>query len=138
MPNNPTNQNDVIKFPEFNPFKLSTYVPAYQYWCGPDWSAGQRIYGKLTREQKEAPVGQVFVNGEYKSSQLDTACKAHDIRYNDAIGASNQAYQNLHADILLMQYIAKFDWSLMTPTERTYTTLLATSFTLKLAAIDTT
>ena len=138
MPNNPTNQNDVIKFPEFNPFKLSTYVPAYQYWCGPDWSAGQRIYGKLTREQKEAPVGQVFVNGEYKSSQLDTACKAHDIRYNDAIGASNEAYQILQADILLMQDIANFDWSLMTPTERTYTTLLATSFTLKLAAIDTT
>lgn len=86
MPNNPASY-DAISFPGFDPLKLSTFVPTYGKWCGPGWSAGQRVVGQLTEEQKNESVEWLIIDGKRVDSQVDTACKAHDLRYGDAIGA---------------------------------------------------
>lgn len=51
--------------------------------------------------------------------------------------SENPALGKLNADLDLLSKYQSFDWSAMDATDKTYASLMATTFTLKLAAIDT-
>jgi Ca2+-binding RTX toxin-like protein len=137
--NNQNNQSfDKIHFTGFNPFDFTTYIPAYGNFAGPSWSGGKRVSGKLEDESFDRnQIAWVNLNGENKRSQIDTAAFDHDLAYNNSMGAEDEAYQVLKADVQLLKDVANADWSLMTASEKTYASLLVPAFTLKIAAIDT-
>ncbi|MET3133958.1 hypothetical protein AAKU55_004251, partial [Oxalobacteraceae bacterium GrIS 1.11] len=84
-----------------------------------------------------APVERTLdANGIKRDSPVDLACKAHDLAYFQAEGQPNQASLILQADLALEQTIAGLTWSNLNGTEKTYSSLMAVAFDIKIATVD--
>lgn len=126
-------------FPGFEVRNAATYFPVFGNWCGPSWSAGQRVNGPLTSNQ--LAVGGMLVTGRdgvQRESLVDLACKAHDIGYSGAIGQVNQGYLTLQADVTLLQTVATLAQgpTRLSTSETTYAAAMAVAFVAKLSSVD--
>lgn len=129
--------NGIISFSGFSIRDTSTWVPTYGQWCGPNWSAGLRNNTMTLAQLQASPVAQTLgIDGNVRPSPVDLACKAHDIAYFQAAGQPNQALLTLQADLTLIQTIAGMTWSNLNSTEKSYTSLMAAAFSIKISTID--
>ncbi len=121
----------------FKPTDPTTWLPTFGKWCGPGWSAGiKTTTPQLTADQKAVLPTKISINGQERESPVDAACRKHDFAYSDAYGQPDAKLQILKADVQLEKDLAAMSWSSLTPAEKTYASLMAPAFLVKIQAAD--
>lgn len=49
-------ERDAIRLADLDPWSPTSYIPVYGFWCGPNWSAGERGGEKSRAQLIESPV----------------------------------------------------------------------------------
>lgn len=101
----------------FSTSDLESWVPAFGKWCGPGWSAGERI---KTIKEEHKKVRPAFIPDTNQDSPIDAICKDHDIEYERAKGKIDEKARKLAADIVLIEKLARLDKSRLTLEEIQY------------------
>lgn len=110
----------------------SNFVPRWGLYCGPGWSAGQANANLDYETMKAGEVLQVRnAVGKFEDSNLDLACKEHDLAYKAAEGRPDEAKLIMQADIQLISRVAN-SYSSLEPIERPYAAMVFAGFVAKL------
>ncbi len=112
---------------------VAEMVPTFGYWCGPEWSAGQR---GSSFDLKFTTVAKVpDQNGRLVNSQLDALCQVHDRSYIDAFGKPDAARLKTAADIKFLNDLGDV-YDSLTPVEKPYALLAYAGFVAKFILVD--
>lgn len=110
-------------------------IPNFGNFGGPGWANGHRLAdGEPVDENIE-----VATNKFNQPSQVDQACKDHDIAYQNAEKPENQPYEyqlKLEADRQLLREIAALDFSTLDNQEMLYAGMVAVAFAVKIELED--
>lgn len=105
-----------------------SWVPVFGKWCGPGWSAGERI---KTIEDKHKEVGVAIDPDTDRKSPIDELCKIHDFAYQKAKGKPDEIEQKLRADLILLKSLAALNQDELTQQEKQYFCLMELYFEAK-------
>jgi hypothetical protein len=111
-----------------HPDAPDTWIPVFGKWCGPGWSAGERIKTFGPRHQEVSPVTHPHTGRE---SPIDALCKIHDLAYQDAEGKKYEILLKFQADGKLLKDLARLNKDELTQEEKIYSFLIEWGFKLK-------
>lgn len=131
-------ERDAIRLADLDPWSPTSYIPVYGFWCGPNWSAGERGGEKSRAQLIESPVlTRIGIDGVTPGiSPVDSFCKDHDIAYFDAQGQPDEAMKKLEADLVLMARLDQLDFDQLPAVERLYARLMSFVFFEKIICVD--
>jgi hypothetical protein len=118
-----------IGWKDFIASNPNSWIPTGGNWGGSGWSGGERT-DNPNWDVPPAP------NAFGQPSQVDTACKQHDIAYAAAKSQPNEQELILQADFALLQAICQINPEQMDSSEKIYVGLIAAAFNEKIAKID--